>query len=56
MPKSARKPRKQHAVLEREGGQEMVGIGIIAAGLLLFVSLLKFTPVDFVVYLFVVLV
>ena len=48
MAKSARKPRKQHAVLEREGGQEMVGIGIIAAGLLLFVSLLKFTPVDFV--------
>ena len=48
MAKSARKPRKQSAVLEREGGQEMVGIGIIAAGLLLFVSLLKFTPVDFV--------
>lgn len=48
MAKSGKKPRKQHAVLEREGGQEVVGIGIIAAGLLLFVSLLKFTPVDFV--------
>ncbi|MDA7888018.1 DNA translocase FtsK [Akkermansiaceae bacterium] len=35
-------------MLERESGQEMVGIGIIAAGLLLFVSLLKFTTVDFV--------
>jgi len=51
--KQARKPakkqmKKQHAVLEGESGQELVGIGIIAAGLLLFVSLLKFTPVDFV--------
>ena len=51
--KQARKPakkqmRKQHAVLEGESGQELVGIGIIAAGILLFVSLLKFTTVDFV--------
>jgi len=42
------KPRKQHAVLEKEGGQEMVGIGLILVGLILFFSLLRFTPVDFV--------
>ncbi|MFT6498875.1 MAG: S-DNA-T family DNA segregation ATPase FtsK/SpoIIIE [Akkermansiaceae bacterium] len=42
------KPRKQHAVLEREGGQEVVGIALILVGLLLFCSLLRFTPVDFV--------
>lgn len=38
----------QHAVLEREGGQELVGIGLILGGILIFVSLLRFTPVDFV--------
>jgi DNA segregation ATPase FtsK/SpoIIIE, S-DNA-T family len=43
-----KKVRKQHAVLEREGGQELVGIGLILAGILLFASLLRFTPVDFV--------
>lgn len=43
-----KKVRKQHAVLEREGGQELVGIGLILGGVLLFVSLLRFTPVDFV--------
>jgi len=43
-----KKVRKQHAVLEREGGQELVGIGLILGGILLFVSLLRFTPVDFV--------
>lgn len=42
------KPRKQHAVLEREGGQEMVGVGLIVVGLLMFFSLLRYTPVDFV--------
>lgn len=42
------KPRKQHAVLEKEGGQEMVGIGLIMVGLLMFFSLLRYTPVDFV--------
>ena len=41
------KPRKQHAVLEKEGGQEMIGVGLILAGLLLFCSLLRFTTVDF---------
>jgi len=45
--------RKQHAVLEREGGQELVGIGLIVAGILLFISLLRFTPVDFVDWAFV---
>ncbi len=35
-------------MLEREGGQEVVGIGLILAGILLFFSLLRFTPVDFV--------
>ena len=43
-----KKGRKQHAVLEREGGQELVGIGLILGGVLLFVSLLRFTPEDFV--------
>lgn len=42
------KPRKQHAVLEREGGQEIIGVALILAGLLLFFSLLRFTTVDFV--------
>ncbi len=42
------KPRKQHAVLAKEGGQEMVGVGLIVVGLLLFFSLLRYTPVDFV--------
>ncbi len=42
------KARKQQAVLEREGGQELVGIGMILGGLLLFVSLIRYTPVDFV--------
>ncbi|MGC6427932.1 MAG: DNA translocase FtsK [Akkermansiaceae bacterium] len=42
------KGKKQNAVLEREGGQELVGLGLIVCGLLLFVSLLRFTPVDFV--------
>lgn len=42
------KLRKQHAVLNQEGGQEMMGVGLIVAGLLLFISLLRFTPVDFV--------
>ncbi|MDB2673631.1 DNA translocase FtsK [Akkermansiaceae bacterium] len=41
------KPRKQHAVLEKEGGQELIGIGLILVGLLLFCSLLRFTTVDF---------
>ncbi|YCM45527.1 DNA translocase FtsK 4TM domain-containing protein [Verrucomicrobiaceae bacterium 227] len=43
-----KKVRKQHAVLEREGGQELIGIGLILGGVLLFISLLRFTPVDFV--------
>ncbi len=42
------KPRKQHAVLTKEGGQEMVGIALIVVGLLMFFSLLRYTPVDFV--------
>ncbi len=42
------KPRKQHAVLQREGGQELVGVGLIIVGLLMFFSLLRYTPVDFV--------
>lgn len=41
------KPRKQHAVLKKEGGQEVVGIVLILVGLLLFFSLLRFTTVDF---------
>lgn len=41
------KPRKQHAVLENEGGQEVVGIGLILGGLLVFFSLLRFTTIDF---------
>ena len=40
--------RRQHAVLAKEGGQEMVGVGLIVGGLLLFFSLLRYTPVDFV--------
>ncbi|MEN8695511.1 MAG: DNA translocase FtsK [Akkermansiaceae bacterium] len=47
------KGKKQNVVLEREGGQELVGIGLMVAGLLLFVSLLRFTPVDFVGWKFV---
>lgn len=43
-----RQAKKQSSVLEREGGQEMIGIGLMIGGLLLFVSLLRFTPVDFV--------
>ena len=35
-------------MLAREGGQEMVGIALILIGLLLFISFLRFTPVDFV--------
>lgn len=45
--------RKQHAVLEGEGTQELVGIGLIIVGVLLFISLLRFTPVDFVDWAFV---
>lgn len=41
------KPSKQHAVLKKEGGQEMLGVGLILGGLLLFFSLLRFTTVDF---------
>jgi S-DNA-T family DNA segregation ATPase FtsK/SpoIIIE len=41
------KPRKQHAVLKKEGGQELIGIGLILVGLLLFCSLIRFTTVDF---------
>ena len=48
MPKKKNKLRKQHAVLEGEGGQEMVGVGLIVVGLLVFFSLLRYTPVDFV--------
>ncbi len=43
-----KKPRKQHAVLEKEGGQELLGVGLILIGLLVFFSLLRYTPVDFV--------
>ena len=42
------KPRKQHAVLRNEGGQEIFGIALIVVGFLLFFSLIRFTPVDFV--------
>ncbi|MDB4407195.1 hypothetical protein N9173_01410, partial [bacterium] len=48
MAKRQNKVSKQPAVLAREGGQEIVGIVLILAGILLFVSFLRFTPVDFV--------
>ncbi len=35
-------------MLEKEGGQEMVGVALIIVGLLMFFSLLRYTPVDFV--------
>lgn len=34
-------------MLKKEGGQELIGIGLIIVGLLLFFSLLRFTTVDF---------
>ncbi|MDA7912628.1 hypothetical protein N9B07_02520, partial [Akkermansiaceae bacterium] len=43
-----KKPRRQHAVLKKEGGQELIGIGLILMGLLIFCSLIRFTTVDFV--------
>ena len=43
-----KKPTRQHAVLKKEGGQELIGIGLILMGLLIFCSLIRFTTVDFV--------
>ncbi|RZN91593.1 MAG: DNA translocase FtsK [Verrucomicrobiaceae bacterium] len=43
-----KKPRRQHAVLKKEGGQELIGIGLILMGLLIFCSLIRFTTVDFI--------
>ena len=43
-----KKPRRQHAVLKKEGGQELIGIALILMGLLIFCSLIRFTTVDFV--------
>jgi len=48
MAKRKNKEIRQRAMLAREGGQEMVGITLILVGLLLFISFLRFTPVDFV--------
>ena len=48
MAKRQKKVTKQSAVLAREGSQEMIGMTMILIGILLFISFLRFTPVDFV--------
>lgn len=35
-------------MLKKEGGQELIGVGLILIGLLIFCSLIRFTTVDFV--------
>jgi len=48
MAKGQNRARKQRAVVGREeGGQEILGISLIGLGVILFISFLKFTAVDF---------